>query len=169
MFVELFLQYIPRYWRWFEVFYEGTCGLAVAMQSIVVTAASWYITLMTVERFIVVWLPMKVCVTAYLFSSIASRWRRSTRPTLNQSWRKLSQVVTSCHKLSQIATGAASLIVRRHDALMPRCHVVISWRRHIVVVSWCHVFDRPWCHIVIALCCHVVILLSNNIRLLFHF
>ena len=44
------------------VFYKGTCRLAVTVQGIAVTSASWYITVMTAERFIVVWLPMKVGV-----------------------------------------------------------------------------------------------------------
>ena len=52
MMVELFLHYIPFYFRWFPVFYKGTCGLAVTVQGIAVTS----------ERFIVVWLPMKVGV-----------------------------------------------------------------------------------------------------------
>ena len=60
MIEEFFLHYVPFYWQWFPVFYSGTCGLAMVIQSTTITASSWYITLMTIERFIAVWFPMKV-------------------------------------------------------------------------------------------------------------
>ena len=61
MFTELFVHYIPFYWRWFPVFSNDiSCGIANHIQSSVITCSAWYITLMTIERFIVVWFPMKV-------------------------------------------------------------------------------------------------------------
>ena len=61
MVLELFVHYIPYYWRWFPIFFTNIgCGVAFLIQGTAITMSSWYIMLMTVERFIVVWFPMKV-------------------------------------------------------------------------------------------------------------
>lgn len=61
MFVEFFIHYVPYYWHWFPVFSSDiSCGIAFMMQAAIITTSSWYLMLMTIERFTVVWFPMKV-------------------------------------------------------------------------------------------------------------
>ena len=61
MLIELLIHYVPQYTRWFPIFYTDLgCGFGFFFQASLLTVSSWYLMLMTMERFTVVWFPMKV-------------------------------------------------------------------------------------------------------------
>jgi len=61
MIVELFVHFIPFYTQWFQVFYTDIgCGIGSLVQASLLTTSSWYILLLTLERFTAVYFPMKV-------------------------------------------------------------------------------------------------------------
>ncbi|KAF6028265.1 hypothetical protein EB796_013431 [Bugula neritina] len=63
MIVELFVHFIPFYTQWFQVFYTDIgCGIGSLVQASLLTTSSWYILLLTLERFTAVYFPMKAKV-----------------------------------------------------------------------------------------------------------
>ncbi|XP_067945375.1 cysteinyl leukotriene receptor 2-like [Watersipora subatra] len=57
--LELFLSLIPNYWQLFPIYYDGTCGIAGTFRMAILTSSTWYLTLVTTERFIAVRFPLK--------------------------------------------------------------------------------------------------------------
>lgn len=61
MVTNLLLHFIPQYYRTVPIFYTDLgCGIGNFSQAVSTTVSAWYLVLMTVERFIVVWFPIKV-------------------------------------------------------------------------------------------------------------
>lgn len=56
----LFFAYAPHYWKWYHI-YGNTWACRII--NIIVfgtsTASNWYIAVLTFERFLVVWFPLK--------------------------------------------------------------------------------------------------------------